>query len=223
MYDEDALLPISALQHLRFCPRRAALVHIERLWSENRFTAQGNQLHEVAHDAARSESRSGLRIVRGMMLHSLTLGLWGKTDVVEFDDDGDRPSATIVEYKRGKPKPGYDHEYALQVCAQAMCLEEMLPQLNVSATIYYGLTRRRVTIELSPSLRNQVTHDAHSLHELIFAGHTPAAQYERKCENCSIKNLCMPRALRPKATASQYLLRVAADEHGANLTQDLWQ
>lgn len=227
MYDEDSLLPISALQHLRFCKRRAALVHIEGLWSENRFTAQGNQLHEIAHDPARGENHSGLQVVRGMMLHSLTLGLFGKTDVVEFHTPESKPHATqhatIVEYKRGKPKPKYDREYALQLCAQVLCLEEMLPDLMVSAAIFYGLTRRRVTVDLNDALRNEVKQAAVTLHKLIASKTTPLARYERKCDGCSMKSLCMPHALRPKATADHYLHRVLTQNHGADITKELWE
>lgn len=227
MYDEDSLLPISGLQHLRFCKRRAALVHIEGLWSENRFTAQGNQLHEIAHDPARGENHSGLQIVRGMMLQSLTLGLFGKADVVELHAQESKKHAaryaTIVEYKRGKPKPKYDHEYALQICAQVLCLEEMQPDILVSAEIFYGLTRRRVTIDLNDELRFEVKQAAANLHELIASKLTPLARYERKCEGCSMKSLCMPHALRPKATADQYLHRVLTQNHGADISKELWE
>lgn len=128
MFTDDQLLPISALQHYVFCPRRAALVHIERLWAENRFTAEGNVLHARAHDPRQRESRPGVRITRGLELRSYRHGLVGKADVVEFHQPtSTKPAeALIVEYKRGRPKAGRDAEFRVQLCGQALCLEEML-------------------------------------------------------------------------------------------------
>lgn len=224
-FDEDALLPISALQHFRFCNRRVALVHIEGLWAENQFTAEGNVLHRKAHDATRGESRPGLRIVRGMMLRSLRLGLFGKADVVEFSLDGaTMRSATIVEYKRGAPKPAFDREFKVQLCAQAICLEESLPEVPVTAAIYYGKTRRRVPVELDPSLREETARDAALLHALIASRVTPPAVYERrKCDRCSMKPLCMPTALRTRVPASTYVERVIAHDAGTDLPNGLWE
>lgn len=227
MFTEDQLLPISALQHLRFCERRAALVHIERLWAENRFTVEGNHLHATAHDPRRGETRPGVRIVRGMSLRSSQLGLFGKADVVEFheDEDGSHEpsSATIVEYKRGRPKPQFDREFHLQLCAQALCLEEMLPGVPVSASIYYGQIRRRVTIDLNPNLRTEALGSIRHLHDLIRAGNTPPARYQRKCDRCSMKNLCLPKAMRSKATAASYLMQVIRGVRGADVPDEIWK
>src|SRR6266542_4457015 len=135
MYAEDDLLPLSALQHLIFCERQCALIHIEQIWADNVLTVEGTFLHERT-DSAAMESRASVRIARGLALHSLRLGLSGKADVVEFHRAGDdRPGTTLpgvsgrwvpvpVEYKRGKPKQ--DDSDRVQLCAQAVCLEEML-------------------------------------------------------------------------------------------------
>ncbi len=224
-FDEDALLPISALQHFRFCQRRAALVHIEGLWAENQFTAEGNVLHRKAHDPARVESRPGLRVVRGMMLRSLTLGLYGKADVVELAVDGESiRAATIVEYKRGSPKRAFDREFQVQLCAQAICMEETMPDVPITAAIYYGKVRRRVPVELDSSLRSETVRDAGLLHELISSKITPAARYERrKCDRCSMKPLCIPTALRIRVPASTYIQQVIAQSAGCELTGRLWE
>lgn len=126
MFSEDDLLMLSALQHLSFCPRQCALIHIEQIWAENVFTAEGRVMHERAHDEDRRETRAGVRVERGMPLRSLKLGLIGKADVVEFHSGlgGKGWTPFPVEYKRGKPK--VDDCDKVQLCAQALCLEEML-------------------------------------------------------------------------------------------------
>ena len=147
MYSEDDLLPISALQHLTFCRRQCALIHIEQLWVDNIFTAQGNVLHERVHDEKR-ESRRDVRLEHGMPLRSLRLGLVGKGDVVEFHRDvsGKSWRPFPVEYKRGRNKE--EECDRVQLCAQALCLEEMLGVGAASGAIYYGKDRRRVEVFL---------------------------------------------------------------------------
>jgi len=139
-YTEDDLIPISALQHFVFCERQCALIHIEQAWTENRLTAEGRLLHERVHDQG-GESRAGVRIERGLPLRSLRLGLVGVADVVEFhplSEGGWRPFP--VEYKRGKPKRNACDE--IQVCAQALCLEEMLGVRIPAGALFYGKTHR---------------------------------------------------------------------------------
>jgi CRISPR-associated exonuclease Cas4 len=195
MYAEDELLPISALQHLLFCERRCALVHVDNVWAENRYTAEGRVLHERAHEAS-SEWRDGVRIVRGLRLRSLRLGLIGIADVVEFRDGVPFP----VEYKRGKPKTNACDE--VQLCAQAMCLEEMLGCKIASGALFYGKTRRRKDVALDETLRALAEHSAKRLHGLVKAGRIPAAIYEPKCESCSLQDVCMPELQR---SAVRYL------------------
>lgn len=193
-YSEDNLLPLSALQHLMFCERQCALIHLERVWAENRLTAEGRILHEHVHEQG-SESRGDTRIARGLPLRSLTLGVVGVADVVEFH----RPAGEVespwlplpVEYKRGRPKP--DQSDHLQLCAQAICLEEMLGVAVPEGAIFYGTPRRRQSVALDAALRAATQAAAARLHALIAAGRTPPANYEKKCEACSLLELCMPR------------------------------
>lgn len=220
MFSEDQLLPISALQHWQYCPRRAALVHIEGLWSENRFTVEGQHLHERAHDPGRGERRPGLRVTRGLELRSLRLGLTGKADVVEFHDRPEQPTSRIVlvEYKRGRPHPARDAPFHVQVCAQALCLEDMLGRAVDQACLYFGKTRQRLPVELNESLRQRTLHAIDQLHKLIAVGKTPAANFGAKCRRCSLYGLCLPKSIRPRATASRYVssLLVESEQHGSH-------
>jgi len=211
VFCEDDLLPISALQHLIFCERQCALIHVEQLWTENRFTAEGRILHERVHEAA-AESRGDVRIVRGLRLRSLALGLIGVADVVEFlrDDEGivlagrsGRWRVFPVEYKRGKPKPDRCDE--VQLCAQAMCLEEMLECSIENAALFYGKTRRRRDVPLDDPLRDLTMKTAQRLHDLVRAGKTPPAVFEKKCLSCSLLPLCMPEITNGRKSVRHYL------------------
>lgn len=188
---EPDLLPLSALQHLLYCERQCALIHLEQAWAENRFTAEGRNLHQNAHDGP-SESRPGIRITRGIHVASLRLGISGQCDVVEFHADG---TVLPVEYKRGKPKAHRADE--VQVCAQAMCLEEMLglPERTIArACLYYGEHRRRHDVFVSEELRALTVSLADALHRLIDSRVTPAAAYaSAKCDACSLIDLCQPK------------------------------
>lgn len=191
------LLPISALQHLLYCERQCALIHLERLWEENRFTAEGRVLHERAHDGP-SESRPGVRIARGLRLVSHTLGLQGQADVVEFHEGAVLP----IEYKRGKPKAHRADE--VQLCAQALCLEEMLGAQIDEGAIFYGKTRRRFEVTFDEPLRTLTRDLTTRLHARIASGQTPPAVFEaRKCGACSLIEVCVPR-LPQKQAASRY-------------------
>jgi len=213
MYCEDELLPISALQHLSFCERQWALIHLEQVWSENVFTAEGRNLHEKTHEAD-SENRPGLRIVRGLRLRSLRLGLVGQADVVEFHahdagialegaDGLWRPFP--VEYKRGRAKP--DNCDRVQLCAQALCLEEMLETEIGAGAIFYGRPRRREAVELTPELRRETESLALRLHELDRAGKTPKAKYSKKCRSCSLLAACMPKVTSINKDIEHYLAK----------------
>ncbi len=210
MTPEDQLLPLSALQHLLYCPRQCALIHVERGWAENRFTAEGRVLHERTHTPGH-ESRPGVRITRGLSVRSLALGVSGQCDVVEFHADG---TVLPVEYKRGKPKSHRADE--VQVCAQAMCIEEMRGLADGSiqrACLYYGEHRRRHDVILDPALRALTRDLAAQLHEMIATGNTPAAEYQpRRCDACSLIDLCQPKALRFKRGAEAWFLsRLTSD------------
>lgn len=203
---EDELLPISALQHLLFCERQCALIHIEGLWAENRLTVEGRHLHDKAHDGP-SESRAGVRIARGLAVRSFRHGLVGKTDVVEF-----RPSAIghaetpfPVEYKRGRAKK-HDAD-KVQLCAQALCLEEMLGTSVPAGALFYGRTRRRLDVAFDHRLRRLTEDTAGRLHALISSRRTPSAVREPKCDSCSLLNLCLPDAMAPRRSATGYVAR----------------
>ncbi len=205
MYTENDLLPISALQHLLFCQRQCALIHVERIWTENLFTAEGRILHEKV-DSGPDFVKDGRRVARSLPLRSLRLGLSGIADVVEFGPDG---AAFPVEYKRGRSKSeDWDR---VQLCAQAMCLEEMLGMRIESGALFYGKTRRRAQVEFDQELRTKTEDAAARLHCLIEAGQTPPARYEAKCESCSLLALCMPRLGKAKSVA-RYLAAMTEDE-----------
>ena len=194
-------LPLSALQHLLFCERQCALIHVERLWEENRFTAEGRVLHEKV-DEGRGESRPGVRITRSLQLRSEALGLHGVADVVELHrrpDGGWQPFP--VEYKRGKPK-AHDADL-VQLCAQAMCLEEGFGVPVTEGALFYGQTRRRLDVLFDEGLRELTRRTAARLHELIESGKTPRAVREKKCEACSLLEVCLPDAMsRPRGAAA---------------------
>jgi CRISPR-associated exonuclease Cas4 len=205
-YTEDDLLPLSALQHLVFCERQCALIHIEQAWDENRFTAEGRVMHERVHEAG-EESRREVRTVRGLSLRSLRLGLVGKADVVEFHcETGGIWRPFPVEYKLGKPKP--DESDMVQLCAQALCLEEMLGLQVGSGAMFYGRTRRRLGVDFDRVLRGETERAAAQLHELIESGVTPKPDYSKKCRSCSLVDLCLPRAMQKKCSVADYLDRM---------------
>ena len=196
-FSEEDSLPISALQHWLYCPRQCALIHLEQAWAENKFTAEGRVMHERAHDGP-DETRSGLRITRGMPVASLTLGITGQCDVVEFHANG---SIRPVEYKRGKPKAHRADE--VQLCAQAMCLEEMRQTIITSGDLYYGEKRRRTEVVLDAELRTLVHETIDAFRQCLASGVTPLAEYEpRRCDACSLIEQCQPHALRFKRGAS---------------------
>lgn len=205
MYDENELLPLSALQHLMFCERQCALIHIEQAWAENRLTAEGRIMHEKAHEGG-TESRGNVRTARGLRVRSLRLGLIGQADVVEFHRQIDGPPIPFpVEYKRGKPKENRCDD--VQLCAQAMCLEEMLNVRVPAGALFYGQPRRRTEVVFDAGLRSLTEQTAAKLHALISRGVTPAAVYEKKCESCSLKGVCLPDATRSARRYLQSIIR----------------
>lgn len=214
MFSEDDLLPLSALQHLIFCERRAALVHIEGLWAENTATLEGTHLHEKAHDPGH-ETRGEVRTARGVALRSLRLGLSGKADVIEFhrEENAHRGCELLdapgrwrpypVEYKRGKLRK--EDGYEVQLCAQALCLEEMLGCSIPDGALYFGKTRRRLEVAFDTQLRAETEAAAARLHALIASGVTPRAFREPKCERCSLLQHCLPVGNAPGRSAARYV------------------
>ena len=206
-YEIDDLIFLSALNHYLYCPRRCALIHIEQLWDENLFTAEGRIMHDKV-DTVNRESRGNIRIEYGVPMRSLRLGLIGKADVVEFHrmDDGTWMPFP-VEYKRGKPK--MDDCDKVQLCAQAICLEEMLNVEIKKGALYYGRTRRREDVVFDEKLRRETENAARKVHDLIESGTTPKPEYSKKCKKCSLYELCMPKVSRK---VSDYLMKAVDAE-----------
>ena len=203
---EDALIPLSALQHQLFCPRQCALIHVEGLWAEDGATAEGRILHERV-DAGRPERRPGVRTVRGLALRSLALGVAGIADVVEFSGRPPRPFP--VEYKRGKPKAHRADE--VQLCAQAICLEEMFGGEVGEGALFYGMTRRRQTVAFDAALRVLTAKTAAAARASIAAGCTPLPVRTPGCRRCSLEDLCQPARLESPPHIARWLAAQIAD------------
>ncbi len=207
-WQEEDWLQLSGLQHFVFCRRQWALIHIENQWAENFRTVDGQLMHENVHDSAFRESRGDLLVVRGLAVHSAELGISGQCDAVEFRKDPsgiplrNREGRWLpypVEYKRGRPKEHGADE--LQLCAQAMCLEEMLCCAVPEGALYYGEPRRRTAVPFAPGLRRQVQDSLAEMHELYRRRHTPKVKFSKSCSACSLKELCLPRLMSRKNVA----------------------
>jgi len=196
--DLDDALPLSGLQHLAFCPRQWALIHLEQAWAENRLTAEGRLLHERA-DLPGGSRRHTVRTVRGLLLHSPRLRLIGRADIVEF-----RPQPFPVEYKRGKRKPT-DCDL-VQLCAQALCLEEMLATPVPQGAIFYGESRRRIDVEFTAALRSRTETLAITMHRLYAAHETPPALPATHCDRCSLIHVCLPNGTQRVQVAERCML-----------------
>lgn len=204
MYSEDDFLQLSALQHFVFCLRQCALIHIEQAWDENLLTAEGGIMHERCHEEE-SQTRDGMRIERGLRIFSRRLGLVGMADVVEFSKPqvGGKAAPFPIEYKHGKPKS--DNCDKVQLCAQAICLEEMMGVPVPCGAIFYGKTRHRLDVVFDTALRQETEDAACRLHEFIRLGLTPKPEYSKKCESCSLIAVCMPKILGQNYSVNKYL------------------
>lgn len=217
-YDAEELLPLSGIQHFCFCRRQWALIHVERQWAENRLTAEGREMHEHADDPFFTETRSGVITSRSLPVASYFLGLTGKCDVVEFAPSPEgvhlrRRDGTYlptpVEYKRGKPKT--DRSDELQLCAQVMCLEEMLSVTIPVGYLYYGETRHRVEVTMTCELRTFVATMASEMHDYFRRGHTPRVRWSKACRSCSLSDICLPGLKRGPGSASAYIRQAIED------------
>jgi len=229
MYHEEDFLPVSALQHLIFCERRAGLVLLEGCWDDNLYTVEGRIFHERTDETTAEWVGRDMRVVRGLRIHSRSLGLVGRADVLEFHrlgagsldketdpefaEQGVKLSYTSgrwrpfpVEYKRGRLRR--EEGFEIQLCAQALCLEAMLQTHVPSGAVYYGKTRRRLPLEFTSELRSQTQVAALRLHELVEVRRVPSPVYQKKCEHCSLKDLCMPKALSSRRSVRRYLAQV---------------
>ena len=208
---ERGILMLSGLQHFAYCRRQWALIHVEQQWQENLHTAEGQVFHRRAHDEEQTEVRGDTIIVRGMRVQSERLGISGICDVVEFTRSPDgialagregRYQVHPVEYKKGAPKEHQADE--LQLCAQAMCLEEMLLCRIDEGSLFYGEPRRRTRVTFSPELRAQAEQMQGEMHQMDARGHTPRVKRHKGCSACSLKEICLPGMDRVPA-ASAYL------------------
>ncbi|MDR3122133.1 MAG: CRISPR-associated protein Cas4 [Clostridiales bacterium] len=219
-YAEEDYLQLSGIQHFAFCRRQWALMVIETVWAENVRTVEGYLMHEHAHDPFFTEKRGDMLVTREMPVFSRSMGVSGKCDVVEFLRDGGgvtlfgreglwlpRP----VEYKRGAPKAATDAD-RLQLCAQAMCIEEMLlcPRIDV-AHLYYGETKRREHVPLTDELRETVRGMYQEMHKHYERRYTPRVKSGKSCKACSLKDVCLPDLPSGKASVHEYLDRQLED------------
>ena len=208
-YSDDDLLMLSGVQHFLFCRRQWALIHIENQWADNLRTVDGELMHSRTHNEALTEKRGSIIITRGMRIFSHTLGVTGQCDVLEFHSSADGVEIRgwegkwlpyPVEYKRGEPKEGnYD---AAQLCAQAMCLEEMLCCDISEGALFYGERKRRTKVEFTLELREQVKAALSEMHKLYERGYTPKVKPSKACNACSLKELCMPVLMKNRSVVS---------------------
>ncbi len=182
------LVSISAIQHFAFCQRQCALIHLEQAWQENYLTAHGRQLHERV-DSGEPETRKGVRFERGVVVTAPHLGLTGKLDLLEHH----RATKQFipVEYKRGKPKVNDIDK--VQLCAQAMCIEEMLAVKIENGALWYWQTRKRINVELNTHLRNQTVTLIGQIQQLFEQIRTPPPTLGKHCKVCSLIDICQPQ------------------------------
>lgn len=210
-YPEDDWLALSGIQHYAFCKRQWALIHIEQLWQENARTTAGQLEHARVDDYGQSETRGDLLILRSLRVFSRKLGITGICDVVEFHRDHDgvelngregKWSAYPIEYKHGHAKA--KDEDRLQLCAEVMCLEEMLACDIPQAALFYRETKRREIVELDDALRDTVVGVTRQMHDLYSRGYTPKVKRTKSCNACSLKDLCLPE-LSKTPSARKYI------------------
>lgn len=219
-YEEDEFLFLSGIQHMAFCERQWALIHIEQAWSENVRTIEGKYIHERSDNPFDNETRNDVRVVRGMPVISHRLGLRGIADVVEFHRMAEATEGLTVrltgrqgwwqpypvEYKRGRPK--VDNRDAVQLCAQGIALEEMLKVSIESGFLYYAQTKRRLDVFFDQQLRCQVEDLSRKMYQLFLEGKTPKAEKGKHCSLCSLEEICQPRFTIRNRSVGQYIERM---------------
>jgi CRISPR-associated exonuclease Cas4 len=217
---------LSGIQHIAFCERQFALAYIEMQWIENILTIEGHHLHENVDNPFETDKRGNTVTLRAVPLISYALGLYGRADVVELILSEDKYSSNAieisgrpgkwtvipVEYKRGKPKP--DERDEIQLCAQAMCLEEMYKVHIDKGIIYYGSTHHRIGVEFTGELRASVISCANRMHEMFNAGITPLPAYKSHCRSCSLFDICLPVPFSKLKSVSEYLKQIISAESG---------
>lgn len=213
MHDEENFLMLSGIQHFCFCQRQWALIHVEKQWQENVRTIEGKHIHEKVNDPFIVETRGDIIIARSVPLISYRLGLYGTADVVEFLKVNSQgvtlPSReglwtpVPIEYKRGKPK--IDEIDEVQLCAQAICLEEMMQIPITKGYLFYHLIRRRVEVNLDEKLRQTVQDLAANMHAIFNKGFTPKAKFSKHCKACSMVDLCQPKLSTKRKVVREYI------------------
>lgn len=211
-FGPDDLLPLSGIQHFVFCRRQWALIHVENQWRENALTIQGKSMHKHADEPFVIEKRKGVIVSRSVPIASYTLGLSGKCDVVEFVESSEGVhlpgragsyKPVPVEYKRGSPKTDRCDE--AQLCAQAMCLEEMLSTAIPLGYLFYCETKHREEVVFDADLRSLVTKMCTEMHTYYTRGYTPLVKRSKACRSCSLLDICLPGFLDKMTTASHYI------------------
>lgn len=220
MYAEDEYIQLSALQHYLFCPRQCALAYMEMIWSDNILTAEGKLMHEQVH-GGKFEKRGSVIKTRGLWIASAHLGLSGQTDLVEFHKTENSDNSVRlpgysgywqvfpVEFKRGKPKT--DHSDEVQLCAQAICLEEMLNTKINEGAIFYGNNKRRHSVAFNQSLRILTEERTKNIHNMFKTEITPAAEYSKKCKSCSLYEKCLPEKYGGNNKVKRYIEKIFED------------
>ena len=218
-FNEEDYLQLSGIQHFLFCRRQWALIHIENQWKENLLTTEGNIVHERAHNEDLAESRGNLLIMRGLRVSSSRLGISGQCDVVEFKKDtagvpvsGHEGLWKIypIEYKRGAPKA--DRYDEAQLCAEAMCLEEMMGTDIPSGALFYGEIRHRVEVEFTDKLRDTVENALREMHLLYVRGYTPKSKSGKWCNACSLREICLP-VLMHRRSVEEYVKEMICENY----------
>ena len=217
MFAEEDFLPLSGLQHIEFCERRWALVQLEAIWADNRFTAEGKELHERAHSGD-VESRPGVLIRRTLPVHSRRLGLSGQADIVEFQPVKENRIGVVlggrrglwrpfpIEYKRSRDKAG-SLAYRVQLCAQALCLEEMFAIEIAEGAVYDGKTKRRVAVPFTAELRKSTEALSRRMHALFASRITPPPILKKACGSCSLQETCRPELLTSAGSVAAFYAR----------------
>lgn len=178
-------IPISALEHYAYCPRQCALIHVEQVWDENLYTMRGRDVHDHVHDDS-SHEVAGVRMERSLPIWSNRLRLTGKADLVEFHDDIPYP----VEYKSGRHRKG--NPETIQLCAQALCLEEMFNVPVEKGALYWHGSRERREIIFTDAMRLQVEEVVAALRDMLERGIVPPPVNDKRCEGCSLRESCLP-------------------------------
>lgn len=218
MYSEDELLMISGIQHFSYCKRQWALIHVENQWERNVYTVRGDIVHEKVDDPFILETRGDLIVSRSVPIISWELGFYGIADLIEFNKSetgvviqGKEGYFNIlpVEYKVGKPKESLYDE--IQLCLQALCLEEMYGTKIEEGAMYYAKIRRRMKVHFDSRLRKYTTDIAAEMHKLISENVTPKENYGSKCDHCSLYNICLPKIMSKRKSVSAYIRECIED------------